>query len=161
MRAEVRFAGVLAALLALGGCDKIKEHDALVSAMAERTNEIANLQAQVAERTKEIANLQAQMTIASNRIATLEALQLAKAVPPTAPGPSADQVEALKKVVAECVRTVRSSTPHDELSQFYSGFDAFYNPASGRVQNNIIYNGGLPAVYAFNKCMTDNGWPLS
>ncbi|CAN7597005.1 hypothetical protein LJR069_004419 [Variovorax paradoxus] len=40
------------------------------------------------------------------------------------------------------------------------GFDAYYNPISGRVQNNVRYQGEMPALYAFNKCMVGKGIPL-
>jgi len=40
------------------------------------------------------------------------------------------------------------------------GFDAHYNPISGRVQNSVRYQGEMPALYAFNKCMVGKGISL-
>ncbi|KLN52624.1 hypothetical protein [Variovorax paradoxus] len=40
------------------------------------------------------------------------------------------------------------------------GFDAHYNPISGRVQNNVRYQGEMPALYAFNKWMVGKGISL-
>lgn len=40
------------------------------------------------------------------------------------------------------------------------GLDAHYNPISGRVQNNVRYQGEMPALYAFNKCMVGKGISL-
>ncbi|CAN7724956.1 hypothetical protein LJR161_006110 [Variovorax paradoxus] len=40
------------------------------------------------------------------------------------------------------------------------GFDAHYNPISGRVQNNVRYQGEMLALYAFNKCLVDKGISL-
>jgi hypothetical protein len=45
-------------------------------------------------------------------------------------------------------------------SEFYKHFDAFYNPATGRVENNGYLNGDVPPQYQFNKCMASQGLPL-
>ncbi len=34
------------------------------------------------------------------------------------------------------------------------------NPGNGRVMNNAMVVGDQPALYAFNKCMIANGFPL-
>jgi hypothetical protein len=43
---------------------------------------------------------------------------------------------------------------------FFKKFDAFYNSAAGRVENNAFLDGDLPALYQFNKCMASQGFPL-
>jgi hypothetical protein len=43
---------------------------------------------------------------------------------------------------------------------FFKHFDAFYNPVTGRVENNGYLNGDIPAQYQFNKCMASQGFPL-
>ena len=64
---------------------------------------------------------------------------------------SSDQIASLNAVIADCVKLVRASAPHtgtalDDLqSKFWTRFDAFYNPASARVENNVMYNGERPA----------------
>jgi hypothetical protein len=73
------------------------------------------------------------------------------------------QVTALETAVGECVRLTRDSAPRNSPeyeSNFWKGFDAYYNPGSGLVTNNVMYNGQRPALYAFNKCMTTKGMPL-
>jgi len=37
---------------------------------------------------------------------------------------------------------------------FFKHFDAFYNPATGRGENNGYLNGDIPAQYQFNKCIS-------
>lgn len=72
------------------------------------------------------------------------------------------------KVVSHCVGVVRKVQPPPAvidiygpaITSFYKNFDAFYNPASGLVQNNAGTVGGQPALFAFQKCMTENGVPL-
>jgi hypothetical protein len=48
----------------------------------------------------------------------------------------------------------------DEVRKDYKYFDAFYNSATKRVQNNIIYAYQQGAVFVFNKCMAAQGLPL-
>ena len=73
-----------------------------------------------------------------------------------------EQIKELRTAISQCVQAARDEAPKDALlAKFYLDFDAFYNPASGRVQNNNVYHGGLPAVYAFNKCMALQGFPLT
>jgi hypothetical protein len=64
------------------------------------------------------------------------------------------------KAVKHCVDVVHSF-PADQMSaQFFKKFDAYYNSASGRVENNAYLNGDLPVAYQFNKCMASQGFPL-
>ena len=74
---------------------------------------------------------------------------------------NSSQAAALGKVIAQCVQIVRSLAPPGAtpISDVHITFDAFYNPASGRVQNNNQYV-SQDAVYAFNKCMTERNWPM-
>jgi hypothetical protein len=39
-------------------------------------------------------------------------------------------------------------------------FDAYYNAATGMVQNNVEYNFQQRFLFAFQKCMADRGFPL-
>ena len=153
------------ALCQLGGCDKLREHDELVAAMAARAKESQQTAALLAEQEKEIAILRADLALAKDRLATIEATktEVKNRAALASGGTPADQLPALRKAIAECASNVRGSAmQRDPIEQkFFSDFDAYYNPAAGRVQDNVIYNGGLPAKYQFNKCMTEQGWPLS
>jgi len=63
-------------------------------------------------------------------------------------------------VVKQCVDVVhRFPADNGDLS-FFKKFDAFYNSAAGRVENNAFLDGDLPALYQFNKCMASQGFPL-
>jgi hypothetical protein len=51
--------------------------------------------------------------------------------------------------------------PADEVDKlFFRKFDAFYNTATGKVQNNAVYVGDQAALYQFDKCMASKGYPL-
>ncbi len=72
----------------------------------------------------------------------------------------AQENAAVEKAVKECIDVVHRF-PADEMEkQFYKKFDAFYNSATGRVQNNGYLNGDIPPQYQFNKCMASQGFPL-
>jgi len=71
--------------------------------------------------------------------------------------PLSDQVplsqQQIEKTVKTCVRKVQEAR--------WGAFEAFWNSASGRVENNAHLMPSLaPALFAFNKCMADLGVPL-
>lgn len=68
----------------------------------------------------------------------------------------AQDAAVINKAVSQCLKVVHSSTD-DEYAKY---FDAFYNQASGLVENNVIYVSGRPALFQFNKCMAQHGVPL-
>ncbi len=43
---------------------------------------------------------------------------------------------------------------------FFKHFDAYYNPATGMVENNAASNGDQQALYNFRKCMAQEGFAL-
>lgn len=61
--------------------------------------------------------------------------------------------------VKHCVDVVHNTKSGDVVTLFYKEFDAFYNPSSGRVKNNAFRVGDQQALFAFNKCMTEQGFP--
>jgi hypothetical protein len=67
---------------------------------------------------------------------------------------------AIEKVVKHCIDVVHKFPADQMETQFFKRFDAFYNSATGRVQNNGYLNGDLPPLYEFNKCMASQGYPL-
>jgi hypothetical protein len=79
---------------------------------------------------------------------------------------SPEQSQAIiAKVVKHCIDVVHQFPAHNQLDvgtneSFFKNFDAFYNPATGRVENNGYLNGDIPPQYQFNKCMATQGIPL-
>ena len=63
-------------------------------------------------------------------------------------------------VVKQCVDVVHRFPADNSDLSFFKKFDAFYNSAAGRVENNAFLDGDLPALYQFNKCMASQGFPL-
>jgi hypothetical protein len=72
--------------------------------------------------------------------------------PATAFAQSSQNDAGIVKVVKYCVDVVHSSGD--------GGFDAFYNPATGNVENNTLTVGEQSWLFIFNKCMAEQGFPL-
>ena len=64
----------------------------------------------------------------------------------------------IDKTVETCVKKVRAIPSYGD--QFFHNFDAFYNPVDGTVQNNATSSMDMGAVFQFDKCMTQSGYPL-
>jgi hypothetical protein len=72
----------------------------------------------------------------------------------------AQEKTSIDTVIKQCVDVVHHF-PADQIEKtFFKNFDAFYNPASGQVENNAIVVGDQAALYQFNKCMASHGFPL-
>jgi glucan-binding YG repeat protein len=138
----------------------------LFFAGCDRGKEVGELKGDAASNKQQIASLQVELALVKNRLSALEsefaqnnidAMQK-KILSDNGHQPLTEsQIVMLKKTISQCVQFVKSSAPNNEV---YSKFDAFYNPASGRVQNNNQYV-DQSSIYAFNKCMTEQGFPLS
>jgi hypothetical protein len=82
------------------------------------------------------------------------------------PAISPEQLQAMiEKAVKHCVDVVHQFPAHNQLTlgtneDFFRHFDAFYNPATRRVENNGYLNGDIAPQYQFNKCMASQGFPL-
>lgn len=79
--------------------------------------------------------------------------------------PDQSQVTIIDKAVKHCLDIVHQFPAHNQIgvgtsADFFKNFDAFYNPATGRVENNGYLNGDIPPQYQFNKCMASQGFPL-
>jgi hypothetical protein len=126
--------------------------------------EIAKLRAQVELSRKETSDLKSNMsTEVANLKERIERLESQPAKTEAAKNPSSLSGDAasIGKTIAECVRKVRSlETQPKGFGQPYAEFDAFYNPSSGRVENNNRYVDQGP-TYAFNKCMASKAVPLT
>jgi hypothetical protein len=111
---------------------------------------------------KQIDDLKKTVSAQANKITSLLGAVSAittQSPPPASPsGLTGDQVRLLTGMIPECVKAVHKAEPDND---FYQQFDAYYNAATGRVENNVMLNGSRPALYAFQKCMTYKGWPLS
>jgi hypothetical protein len=75
------------------------------------------------------------------------------------PSPSAQQITAAVKACVEAVNT-------QELKKNPQGtyhFDAYYNAATGSIDNNLAQLGYVPQrayLFEFGKCMAEHGFPL-
>jgi hypothetical protein len=76
--------------------------------------------------------------------------------------PTTDADRALvTKTVKQCVDLVHADKSEPDLKTFFEKFDAFYNLASGRVENNATRNGDQRALFVFKKCMNEKGIPIN
>jgi hypothetical protein len=72
----------------------------------------------------------------------------------------AQSTDTINKAVNECIEVVHSSPGNDFEKFSDKKFDAYYNPATGLVENNVIYMDDKGSLFKFNKCMTSMGLPL-
>jgi hypothetical protein len=78
------------------------------------------------------------------------------------PYPALAQTPEVEKSIKSCVELVHKIKAKNQFEdEFYKNFDAFYNPATGLIQNNAYRNGDREPLYRFNKCMTERGVSLS
>lgn len=69
--------------------------------------------------------------------------------------------DPLNQAVSRCVEQVRNHRSGNPSEQpLFSGFDAYYNPATGQIESNAEYNGNYPAQFLFEKCMSGAGFPF-
>lgn len=73
---------------------------------------------------------------------------------------AAQNKDSIDKAVARCVELVHKSPGTDMEKYSFSKFDAYYNPATGAVMNNVIYADDQLSLFKFNKCMVNEGFPL-
>lgn len=155
---------------ALCGCEKLTAiADAAREAGANKVELVAMRAelSQVKARLLTLEGVQDKRLAETNaRLADLELVQTKSEKTQEAHTLPADEIPALKTAISLCVQQVHSAPEakggKDLFSdaKFWTDFDAFYNPANGRVENNNLYNGGVPAVFFFKKCMTTQGFPL-
>ena len=143
----------------LAACDKLKQMDAA-------TSELASAKAEIADGRQQLADLRTNLDGLITRVMLLElAGQIEEADKKAAAAVNKDapqvltpsQVQLLNGAIGTCVDSVRKSEPATAGDR---KFDAYYNPAKGKVQNNALFVSQQPSLYAFNKCMSDQGFPL-
>lgn len=140
----------LSLTVTLTGCDQSAQNERMTKAEAR----VSILEAQV-------FTLLTASDVHKEKIGVLEnELKQTRATKEPARLPQTDAA-LLKLAIEECVIRTRKSAPTDSGKNFFEQFDAFYNPATGTVKNNAIYNGSLPALYEFNKCLSSKGFPLT
>lgn len=66
------------------------------------------------------------------------------------------ETAAIKETVRTCVQVV-----HRNPDSFSQGFYAYYNVATGTVEDNLVYQAGREPLFRFQKCMAEHGVPLS
>lgn len=148
----------------MAGCDQISKLDPRRIDALEA--QISTQQQAVGALRSDLLQTRSELMQAQNRLQALEAGPITEARSPQS-SLNAEQTVVLNKTVAECVELVRASGAKPESTfdtvnaKFWSGFDAYYNPSTGRVENNVMYVGQRPVLYAFNKCMVSKGVPLS
>lgn len=150
----------LIAALLLTGCGKNKEIDGEKADVAANKQQIAALAADLAASKQQIATLKADLAEVRATVTTIGEGQRKNASKDEHPTIAQEQIAQLNKTITDCVARVRTLSPVGK-EQFYVHFDAYYNAANGRVMNNVQYQGEVPALYAFNKCMSSRGISIS
>ena len=128
----------------------------LVGCSNSSNKDLDTLKNKVDDLNKQTISLQVQLDLLANRVDELE-----RKPKETKSDPPKLDFNALKKVISSCVQTVKQLAPKDanEMNNVYSTFDAYFNDAMGKVLNNNKFV-SQDAVYAFNKCMNESGFPL-
>ena len=128
----------------------------LISCSKSNDKELEELKLKVVDLETKSISLQVQLDLLSQKVDKPDVKTKENKVEP-----AKLDVSLLKKVIHNCVQTVKQLAPENatEFNNVYSTFDAYYNEASGRVLNNNKYV-SQDAVYAFNKCMNDQGFSL-
>jgi hypothetical protein len=73
---------------------------------------------------------------------------------------SPEALAAINAAIKHCVDVVHKMKPNEIYGQSYKHFDAYYNTATGMVENNAFLNVDQAALYEFRKCMAQEGYPL-
>jgi hypothetical protein len=69
--------------------------------------------------------------------------------------------ELISKAVGNCVNRVHTYKAEQAYEQnYYSNFDAYFNSATQRVEDNVIVQGQRQPLFIFRKCMAEMGFPL-
>jgi len=151
------------AVVLLAGCAREQDVEALKANAEQQKQQLAALKTAIDQQNQRIDALDAKISALTleSVAADLKSKQQGASTNSGSAPLTANQVAAVQKVIAQCVQEVRAlaSPGATPLSDVYVSFDAYYNPASGRVENNNQYV-SQDAVYAFNKCMAKRGWPL-
>jgi hypothetical protein len=124
---------------------------------------------QISDLKQQVLGLKQTVKALSSRMDRLdpptpEGPRPAATAPANKTGRTESQIATIKLVIAQCVSNVHIGAPSGALDyevKYWQGFDAYYNPGTSQVLNNATVNGQQPALYAFQKCMSEHGFPLS
>ena len=151
----------LNAFFLLVGCESRKDADEVRAKLDFTQAEMSLVQQQVADLRSGLVKANVEIAAMKDKLADRDASAKKKAERPDGPPAlTQEQITQLNQVISQCVQSVRGQAPKDYSGHFWTEFDAYYNPGTGRVVNNAIYNGSMPALYEFNKCVTSQGWSL-
>ena len=147
------------AVFCISGCSRLERFGSQSELDAAVKMQVASLQNLNDGMSKSLSNLNTQLVLALNRISDLENARRKDAAEPQAA--NREQTDAIESAVSSCVKLVRESAPAESYNKTYwTEFDAYYTPTSGKVRDNVVINGQRPAKYAFDKCMAAKGFPL-
>lgn len=140
---------IIASISSLIGCSRSPSDE-----------DFAKLTATVAQSKEQSDKLESELTQIRDRLGEVEKALL-KASDEASSGTKRVNMANISKTISKCVRVVRQSAPSGAtaLTDVHVTFDAYFNPTTGRVQNNNQY-ADQTAVYEFNKCMAVHGVPL-
>ena len=72
------------------------------------------------------------------------------------------QTSDIASVVKHCVGVVNNTNPKQAyMKSFYEEFDAYYVPSTKLVHNNARSVGAQKPLFQFQKCMAQQGVPLT
>ena len=143
------------------GCSRLAQFDAHFDEIAKLKTQVASLQNQTDGMSKDLSNLNTQLVTLVSRANELEALRRKSSIESQADTQPA-QIQLVESAIASCLKQVREFVPEQSHEKtFWTGFDAYFNLASGKVRDNVTMNGQLPAKFAFNKCTSARGVTLN
>ena len=100
-----------------------------------------------------------------NRLTSAAALAFVTAAPAFAADPPARGHRGFREESRYPVRRRRAADDAEQRTfreEYYTSFDAFYNPSNGQVEKNAAtVQGRVEPLFYFNKCMAETGMPLT
>jgi len=161
-RCLVALVAAPAATVVIPGCGRTPEIDAIRSTADRLQQQVTEIRADSDQQKGRADALSAKVFKLEVAVADLTSKREEH---PSATGPvplTPSQIAELNKAIGACVLVVKAMAPPGatSTSDVHISFDAYFNPATQRVLNNNQYV-SQDAVYAFNKCMTERGWPLN
>jgi len=113
-------------------------------------------EAKIADLQKEIGDLKFSVEEVHSGVSNLEEAKVQNDAR-RGSAADADNVEAIRLAISQCVKQVRANPNQGAFNLVLPAFDAYYNPATHQVQDNVTYAQQKPARYAFKKCMAERG----
>ena len=137
-------------IVGLTGCDKVQQFDKMKSDLADTKKQVESLKFDMSKLDDRLLANEAYTHNLYDEKKTSESNQFSNKLAP-------QEIEEINKAVQTCVTNVHEISPDNP---FYQNFDAYYNTATGKVQNSARTNFEMPPQFAFSKCMVSQGFPL-